>query len=118
MSKDASDLLSEPMNFVKQEAPDAPITVVLNNLTTTEGKKLEILTRTNPNLANAAQIGFIFASMYGSDYVSRRVEMIERLAVSMEGKGREEQISALQAGGRLPDSYFESGSSADFDEAH
>lgn len=115
--KDAADLLSEPVTLQKESAPDAPITVVLNNLTTTEGRKLEILTRTNPNLANAAQIGFIFYNMYGSKYVRDRVEQIECLAISMDGKGREEQISALQAGGKLPDSYFEGAGTSDFSEA-
>lgn len=115
--KDAADLLSEPAPFEKTSTPDPPVAIVLKNLTTQDGKKLEVLTRTNPNLANAAQIGFIFSSMYRSAYVSSRVELIERLAISMDGKGREEQISALQAGGKLPDSYFEGGGSADFDEA-
>jgi hypothetical protein len=118
MAKDASDLLTNPANIAKAPSkPDAPVSVVLKNLMTTEGKELEILTRTNPNLANAAQIGFIFASIYGSKYVAARVELIERLAISMEGKGREEQISALQAGGKLPDAYFDKQKSAEFTEA-
>lgn len=118
MAKDASELLSAPQAVARASGkPDAPVTVVLNNLTVTEGQKLEILTRTNPNLANAAQIGFIFKHMYGSAYVAKRVELIERLAVSMDGKGREEQISALQAGGALPDSYFDKKSSGEFSEA-
>lgn len=119
MARSASDLLSDPMTVsASNKKPDAPIAVVLNNLTTVEGKKLEILTRTNPNLAEAAQVGFIFRKMFGSSYVAERVELIDRLAISMDGKGREEQISALQAGGKLPDSYFDKGSRAEFEEAH
>lgn len=119
MAKDASDLLTNPVDVATgaRKAPDAPVTVVLKNLMTTEGKELEVLTRTNPNLANAAQIGFIFASIYGSHYVASRVELIERLAISMDGKGREEQINALQAGGKLPDSYFEKKGNSEFSEA-
>lgn len=118
MAKDASDLLSSPEPIAKASGkPEAPVTVVLRNLKVTEGKDLEVLTRTNPNLANAAQIGFIFSSMYGSKYVAQRVELIERLAVSMDGKGREEQISALQAGGTLPDSYFDKQKGTEFGEA-
>lgn len=118
MTKSASDLLTEPAPLVKDSTPPAPITVVLDNLTVTEGKKLNILTRTNPNLANAVQIGYIYSTMFNSQYVASRVETIEQLAISMDGKGREEQIGALQAGGKLPDSFFEGGSNADFDEAH
>lgn len=119
MATEAADLLTNPKSVKAGSGkPDAPVTVVLQNLTTIEGKKLEILTRTNPALAEAAQVGFIFATMYGSKYVANRVELIERLAISMDGKGREEQINALQAGGRLPDSYFEKNARNEFDEAH
>lgn len=119
MAKSAEDLLDKPMVAKERGSkPDAPVTVVLNNLTTVEGKKLEILTRTNPNLAEAAQVGFIFSRMFGSQYVASRVELIERLAISMDGKGREEQINALQAGGKLPDSYFEKGNRGEFEGAH
>lgn len=119
MAKSAEDLLDKPMTVKASSGkPDAPVTVVLNNLTTVEGKKLEILTRTNPNLADAAQVGFIFSKMFGSQYVAQRVELIERLAISMEGKGREEQINALQAGGKLPDSYFDKGNRGEFEGAH
>lgn len=119
MARTASDLLADPHAVTPRNSkPDAPITVVLGNLTTVDGKKLEILTRTNPNLAEAAQIGFIFSTMFNSKYVSNRVELIERLAISMDGKGREEQISALQAGGKLPDSYFDKNGRSEIEEAH
>lgn len=117
MTKTAEDLLSNPAPVIKESTPPAPITVVLDNLTVTEGKKLHILTRTNPSLANAVQIGFIYSTMFNSEYVAGRVESIEQLAISMDGKGREEQIGALQAGGKLPDSFFEGGATSDFDEA-
>lgn len=117
MTRTAEDLLSNPAPLVKDSSPPAPVTVVLDNLTVTEGKKLNILTRTNPNLANAVQIGYIYTTMFGSQYVGGRVETIEQMAISMDGKGREEQIGALQAGGKLPDSFFEGGATPDFDEA-
>lgn len=116
-SKSAEELFNNPAPIVKDSSPPAPISIVLDNLTVTEGKKLTILTRTNPKLANAAQIGYIYATMFNSSYVAGRVELIEQLAISMEGKGREEQIGALQAGGKLPDSFFEGNASPDFDEA-
>lgn len=118
MAKDASELLGAPQTLARASGkPEAPVTTVLNNLTITEGRKLDILTRTNPALANAAQIGLIFRRMFGSEYVADRVQLIECLSISMDGKGREEQISALQAGGTLPDSYFDKKSSGEYSEA-
>lgn len=117
-SKTAEGLLSSPNPAMSssnnKDKPEAPVSVVLKNLTETEGKKLEVLTRTNPALANAAQIGYIFSHVFGSKYVAGRVELIERLAISMDGKGREEQISALQAGGSLPDTYFDNKNKPDW----
>ena len=47
----------------------------------------------------------------GIPYMRDFSAQLMRFAVSMDGKGREEQIAALQAGGKLPDSYFDHGSS-------
>lgn len=89
-----------------------------------DGKKLELMTRANPTMARAAQICYIFSTMIkmndsevvGSKYVAGRMEQLERLGVGMNGLGRQDQIAALQAGGRLPDAYYERpGASAQFD---
>ena len=37
-----------------------------------------------------------------------------RVGVSMDGRGRQELIDALTAGGRLPDSYYEKGKETSF----
>lgn len=76
------------------------------------------MTRTNPTLARACHLGFIFCTTiahddedgnpaYGNPYVEGYIELQERLAVSMNGQGRRELIDALGAGGTLPDSYYQ-----------
>lgn len=97
---------------------DAPVNTVLNNFMIPDGPGLELLTRTTPNLARAGEICMIYGTMFkqedgtmGIPYMRDFAAQLMRFAVSMDGKGREEQISALQAGGKLPDSYFDHGSS-------
>lgn len=85
---------------------DPPLTVVLDYLTTTKGDTLEVLTQTNPALAVAALTGMIYSRTiidegsedYGCDYVEERIEQLERLLISMGGKGRDDLINALSAG--------------------
>lgn len=97
---------------------DAPVNTVLNNFMIPSGPGLELLTRTTPQLAKAGEICLIYGTQFvmedgtmGSAYVRELGSQLMRFAVSMDGKGREEQIGALQAGGRLPDSYFDKGGS-------
>lgn len=123
--KNPSDLLTEvPVKTASREKAEAPISVVLRNFMVKDGKELELMTRSNPTMARAAQIGYIFAHMIkmndsdriGSEYVAGRIEQLERLGVGMNGLGRQDQIAALQAGGRLPDAYYDkSGTSSQFD---
>lgn len=97
---------------------DAPVNTVLDNFMIPEGPGLELLTRTTPNLARAGEICMIYGTMIenedgtmGIPYMREYYAQIMRFAVSMDGKGRQEQIDALQAGGKLPDSYFDRGGS-------
>lgn len=108
-----------PVSVDKNEKPLPPVSVVVSNLLTEDGPRLELLTRNNPVLSKAVQIGFIFSNMIaeeddtvGCPYVMDRMNSIMRLAVSQDGKGREDQIAALQAGGKLPDSYYDDGGAA------
>ena len=97
---------------------DAPINTVLGNFMIPSGPGLELLTRTTPQLARAAEACMIFGTQIaledgsvGSPFVRDLWALIMRMSVSMDGRGRSEQIEALQAGGKLPDSYFDKGSS-------
>lgn len=112
--KSPQDLLRDPPGVKTKGKPDPPVTVVLGDLMTTGGERLELTARLNVTMARAVQIGYIFSTMLkcpvtgrvGSDFVKGQVEQIMRLSVSMDGKGRRDLIDALQAGGRTPDSFF------------
>lgn len=102
--RDPNELLRGNHDAPRRRGP--PLTVVLDYLATTSGEQLEVLTQTNPVLAEAALVGMIYSRTIideGSDapgclYVENRIEQLERLAISMGGKGRDDLISALAAG--------------------
>lgn len=87
--------------------PDPPVSKGLGYLVVTEGPKLEILTRTNRPIVKAIEAGTVFVMRYRSVYIQRRVEQLERLGVSEGGLGRDELIRMIEAGGKLPDSYYQ-----------
>lgn len=110
MTKKETSLVMD-LADLKQEAP---INTVLTNFMTESGPGLELLTRTTPQLARCAEICMIFGSQIkmedgkmGSPFVRELWALIMRMSVSMDGRGRQEQIEALQAGGSLPESYFD-----------
>ena len=90
----------------------APVVEVISNLMETGGVRLEVLTRTNQALARACAMQLIFARIKDTDgktglgYAVERVEQTKRLSVSMGGKGREEQLLAIEKGGQLPAEYY------------
>lgn len=115
MSKRETSLVMD-LQDLKQ---DAPVNTVLSNFMIESGPGLELLTRTTPQLAKAAEVCLIYGTQIkledgaaGSPFVRDLWAMIMRMAVSMDGEGRKEQIEALQAGGKLPDSYFDKGNSS------
>lgn len=90
-----------------------PVNIVLDNLTTESGKRLELTTRSNPAMVKAAHVALFFATMITDDdgtlgikYVKEQLEMVERFAVSSKGESRREYINALK------------GSSMDLDSAN
>lgn len=122
--KSAKDLNAEPHAINPEREKEAPIQTAYKYLTVTEGHLLELMTRVNPTLARAAQLGYIFnttilhdtpdGAQFGNTYVAGTLEQIERFAVSMNGAGRTELIDALSAGGRLPDSYYQKNAPASY----
>lgn len=100
-------MMAEPVE------PVPPVSVVLDYFALDTGTRLELLTRTNPNLARAAQIASIFANNIKTaeggrcKHVPNRVEQLERLAVSIDSGGRLDMIAALDAGGSLPGEYYD-----------
>lgn len=107
-----------------RKKPEAPITVVLRNFMMEEGKALELTSRMNLAAIKAAQVTYIFSTQLrcpvtgeiGSPFLVESMEQIERLLISKDGLGRQDQIAALQAGGRLPDSYYQDGKKANYME--
>lgn len=101
--RDPQDLVKSPPGQLRRD-PE-PLTVVLKNLATTSGVELEIFTQTTPTLARAALLGYIFDTMIvdegqtspGCPYVHGRIEQVERFAISMDGRGRADQIAALHS---------------------
>lgn len=106
MPRASADLKKQPVIVTTGELPEPPINRVTDELTHTSGEDLELSARVNPRLVNAVQVGFIFSESLHSDYVRGRIEQMLRLSVSMDGKGRQELIDTLSAGGQLPESYY------------
>lgn len=104
--KSAEDLVKDPSFVSLGSAPEIPVRTALKQLMTTQGDGLELSTRSSPAIARAASIGYIYTTVYASQYVQGRVEQMERLAVSMQGQGRRDLIDTVKAGGRMPDSYY------------
>lgn len=115
--REPASLLNEPPKQQTNARPDAPVSVVVNHLMHETGNALELTTRMNQAAARAAQVSYIYASQMkdpitheiGSEFIVNMNEKIQRLLVSYGGEGRKDLIAALQAGGRLPDSYYETG---------
>lgn len=100
---DPQALMRNPPGRLKRDP--SPLNTVLDNLATTTGIELEIFTQTTPTLASAALLGYIYDTMIvdegetspGCPYIHGRIEQVERFAISMDGRGRADQIAALQA---------------------
>lgn len=103
--QDPADLRKTTFQL-KETSKKLPVTDVVGRLSTESGPQLEIMSRTTPRMVEAAQVGFIYSSMLGSSYVSRRIDQILRLGISASGAGRTDMIEALKAGGSVPDAYY------------
>ena len=126
VKKSPTDLLNgdgQPTD--RKTAPPAPVSVVIGHLMHEDGAALELTTRMNPAAAKATQVAFIFGTQIrcpithekGSPFMVSMNEQIQRLLVSYNGEGRKDLIAALQAGGQLPESYYNNkGRAANFQE--
>lgn len=108
--KPASDLGVKPqINLNAGQLPELPIKSIATALTKTEGAELDISTRTTPAIAEAIAFGYPFTKLFGNSYVQDLETKIECLAISQEGQGRRDLIDCLQAGGTVPDAYYNGG---------
>lgn len=104
--KKAADLVNNPVYLGKSQ-PDPPVNKAISHLTVTEGQALEEMARIHgQDMVNALSIGYIYSEMYGSDYVRGRIDQLLRVSVAKGGQGRRELIDAVEAGGKLPDAYY------------
>jgi hypothetical protein len=112
--KKAADLFDEPA-ISESRAPDPPVSKGLGYLMTTEGRRLEIVTRTNRPIIGAIDAGISYYTRYKCEFIIGTIERLERLAVSSGGKGRQEIIGIVQAGGAMPAEFFGGQSSQPYD---
>ena len=112
----ATDLLDAPLMPEAGEMPETmgetPYDKAYDLLSALRGEKLEIMTRTNPRLVQAATVAYNMISSFGSQYVAGKIDQLLRFAVSMKGEGRKEIVDSLRAGGDMPDAYYEAQSGA------
>lgn len=110
MGRPSKELTAQnPILVESNQRPELPVKDIARRLTVEEGKPLDITTRTNPALADAAQFANAWVFRYNSKYCAGRISHVERLAISMNGQGRRDLIDALTAGGSVPGEYYTEG---------
>lgn len=115
--KAATDLLDNPIvdeceAFTPQPTPfDKGFDI----LSETAGERLELMTRTDSRIIDACQLGYTVVARFGSAYVGNRVNQLMRLAISKNGRGREEIVESIKAGAGVPDTFYEGNSGYGYD---
>lgn len=106
MKRSSSELANNPV-YLGKNIPDPPVNKAIAHLTITDGEMLEEMSRINgQDMVNALSIGYIYSHVYGSSYVKGRIAQLLRLSISKSGLGRREIIDVVDAGGKLPDAYY------------
>jgi hypothetical protein len=107
IAKKATDLIKENFFSGARKQPDPPVSVGLRIITTESGHILEEVCRVNSTeMINALQIGTIYTEVYGSKYITERVDQIKRISKSKGGQGIRELIDMVEAGGKMPGEFF------------
>ena len=110
-SRNATELLDDPqvpeVGEMPETVPDTPYAMAFGLLSALGGEKLEIMTRANPRLVQAAQVSYCMVAQFGSSYIAGENDQLGRYAVSIQGEGRKEIVDSLRAGGDMPDAYYE-----------
>lgn len=102
-AKDADGTI---LNLSKSKEIELPIKTTVKVLTQTSGRGLKQHTRATKGLIDAVMFGFPYVHRWEDDYVSDMLDDLMCLAIGMDGQGRKEQIDCLNAGGQLPDAYY------------
>lgn len=113
--KTAEDLLvpeDEELNLIpeRETAPvHTPFDQVYAALLSTEGERLEMMSRTTPSLAVALYRNNTRRCKYDSSFDNEEKNLLLRVSISTGGLGRKEMVEALQSGAGVPGEFFGSG---------
>lgn len=107
--KSGAELLDENYDdaIFESDPMDTPFNQTVDIMATTGGPRLELFCRSNKNLVEAAEVCYNMAYRFRSGYIKGRMDQIMRFSVSANGQGRQELVTALQAGSGVPDSFYE-----------
>ena len=109
--KTGEDLLEDPnISFSDMGGGvemETPFRQAIDLLAVTGDEELELMCRATHQIAEAAAIGYNMIFRFNSRYIKGRIEQLERLSVSISGKGRAEVVQSLQAGSGVPDSFYD-----------
>ena len=110
MSKTSADVLSNPVPPPNQmgggEGRPQKFDRAYDALTATHGPMLQMMTRTTPNMRRLEDTAFILRWRFDSDYIGERLNEVERLAVSEDGRGRTDIIDVVKASGKDTEDEF------------
>lgn len=105
------ELLSNPIysDDEPKGSQDTPFDKAYASLTVTGGRRLEMMTRATPKLAQAIGVSYNMMFNYQSAYIKGRIDTLMRIHVSMGGKGRSEIVQSLQSGSGVPGEFYDQG---------
>lgn len=94
------------INLSKAKEIELPIKTTTKILTQQEGRGLKQNTRATKGMVEAVMFGYPWAQRWKDGYVINMLDDLMSLGISMDGEGRREMIQCLDAGGQLPDAYY------------
>lgn len=105
--KSGEELLEEPQFTDFESSGNTPFDTTMSALMVTGDKELELMCRANQQIAEAASVAYNMRQRFHSKYIAGKIELIERLSVSLQGRGRSEVVQSLQAGSGVPGEFYE-----------
>lgn len=113
MGKPMSSLLEDPEVSETDVMDDAPAVTpydkAFSMLSTIRGPKMQLMTRGNPKMAEAARVAHIYGCK-GSRYALEVMDTIYRFGAGLNGEVRREFVESLKSmGASMPDAFFDGG---------
>lgn len=94
------------VNLSTPKLPELPIKTATNTLTQTEGRGLKQNARVNRGIIEAVMFGYPWVQRWGDAYVGNMLDDMMCLSIGLDGQGRRDIIDCLDAGGTVPDAYY------------